>query len=315
LSSRAGAGCRALGGTLRGMSISSRPVRPYSEGESPGFQAHAPSSGCPDRRPTDLPTSGPGSRPAGAIRENERLLVQSYRNGREGRVVKTLAFAFGLCIAAVGAVGIVVPASLVWIAQYFVTSGAFVALAAVRIVLGLILISVAPMSRAPTGLRILGYVIVILGITTALTGLMETGELERSSTGGGTRDPGSCGSPAVSSSLSAASSPTPAPQRAALPAALPDRGLKLTGRLGAGARSTRPGRCQGGAGAPKTPARAASHTRRLSRAASHQQRKASPGVIHGQCRAAAPFSRPLRSESDYGVHAQLWETPAQESHA
>jgi hypothetical protein len=90
-------------------------------------------------------------------------------------VVKTLAFAFGLCIAAVGAVGIVVLARLVWIAQYFVTSGAFVALAAVRIALGLILISVAPTSRAPTGLRILGYVIVILGITTALTGLMETG--------------------------------------------------------------------------------------------------------------------------------------------
>jgi hypothetical protein len=90
-------------------------------------------------------------------------------------VVKTLAFVFGLCIGAVGAVGIFVLASLVWIAQYFVTSGAFFALAAVRIVFGLVLISVAPTSRAPTGLRILGYVIVTLGITTALTGLMETG--------------------------------------------------------------------------------------------------------------------------------------------
>jgi hypothetical protein len=74
-----------------------------------------------------------------------------------------------------GALGIVVPASFVWIAQYFATSGAFFALAAVRIVFGLILISVAQTSRAPTGLRILGYVIVILGITTALTGWMETG--------------------------------------------------------------------------------------------------------------------------------------------
>jgi hypothetical protein len=89
--------------------------------------------------------------------------------------VKTVAFVFSLGIAAVGAVGIVVPASLVWIAQHFVTSGAFFALAAGRIAFGLILISVAPTSRAPTGLRILGYVIVILGITTALTGLMETG--------------------------------------------------------------------------------------------------------------------------------------------
>jgi hypothetical protein len=89
--------------------------------------------------------------------------------------VKTLAFVFGLCISAVGAVGILAPSSLVWLAQYFVTSGAFYIIATVRIALGLILISVAPASRAPKALRALGYIIFILGIATALTGLMAIG--------------------------------------------------------------------------------------------------------------------------------------------
>ena len=86
--------------------------------------------------------------------------------------MKTLAFVCGLCISAVGVRGLVVPNSLVWIAQRFVTSDPFYALAVVRIAFGLILISVAPSSRAPKALRVLGYVIVVLGITTALTGFL-----------------------------------------------------------------------------------------------------------------------------------------------
>jgi hypothetical protein len=89
--------------------------------------------------------------------------------------MKTLAFVFGLCITAVAVVGILVPASLVWLAQRFATPGAFYGLAAVRIAFGLLLISVASASRAPKGLRVLGYVIAILGVTTALTGLTAIG--------------------------------------------------------------------------------------------------------------------------------------------
>jgi len=92
--------------------------------------------------------------------------------------VKTLAFVFGLCISAVGAVGILAPSSLVWLAQHFVTSGAFYVIATVRIAFGLILISVASASRAPKALRVLGYVILILGITTALTGLVAIGRAQ-----------------------------------------------------------------------------------------------------------------------------------------
>jgi len=82
--------------------------------------------------------------------------------------VKALAFVFGLCISAVGAVGILAPSGLVWLAQHSATPGAFYVIATVRIAFGLILISVASASRAPKALRVLGYVIVVLGITTAL---------------------------------------------------------------------------------------------------------------------------------------------------
>jgi hypothetical protein len=91
---------------------------------------------------------------------------------RTAGVVKTLAFLFGLGIAAVGAVGILMPTVLVWIANHFVTSGEFYVLAAVRVAFGLILISVAAASRTPNALRVLGYVILIAGITTALMGLV-----------------------------------------------------------------------------------------------------------------------------------------------
>jgi len=62
-------------------------------------------------------------------------------------VVKTVAFVFGLCIGPVGVIGILAPSGLVWLAQHFVTSGAFYVVATVRIAFGLILISVASASR------------------------------------------------------------------------------------------------------------------------------------------------------------------------
>ena len=86
--------------------------------------------------------------------------------------MKTLAFGVALVIMAVGAVGILVPSGLVWIAQHSVTSGAFYIIATVRVAFGLVLISVAPLSRAPRTLRVFGYFILIAGIATALIGLL-----------------------------------------------------------------------------------------------------------------------------------------------
>ena len=86
--------------------------------------------------------------------------------------MKTLAFLFGLCIASFGAIGILAPSGPLWIAQHFVNSGVFYVIGAVRVAFGLVLISVASVSRAPKTLRVLGCLILIAGITTALTGLV-----------------------------------------------------------------------------------------------------------------------------------------------
>jgi hypothetical protein len=56
-----------------------------------------------------------------------------------------------------------------------VTSGAFYAVGAVRVTIGVVLISVARESRAPKALRALGCVTLIAGITAALVGLLGIG--------------------------------------------------------------------------------------------------------------------------------------------
>jgi hypothetical protein len=80
----------------------------------------------------------------------------------------------GTCIATVGLSGLVAPSGLVWIAQHSVTSGVFYVIAAVRVAFGLVLVAAASASRAPSALRIMGYVIVIAGLVTGLTGLVQS---------------------------------------------------------------------------------------------------------------------------------------------
>ena len=91
--------------------------------------------------------------------------------------MKALAFAMGICIATVGIAGVAMPAVLFAIARFFADSGAiaFAGLAAVRISFGLILISVSPASCTPRALRIVGYLIVAAGISTAVTALTGAG--------------------------------------------------------------------------------------------------------------------------------------------
>jgi hypothetical protein len=86
--------------------------------------------------------------------------------------VTRLAFVLGGCIAAFGVGGLLAPSGLVWIAQHSATSGAFYLIAAVRVACGLVLVSAASASRAPRTLRIMGYVIVVAGLATALIGLV-----------------------------------------------------------------------------------------------------------------------------------------------
>jgi uncharacterized membrane protein YidH (DUF202 family) len=86
--------------------------------------------------------------------------------------VKNLAFVFAVLILATGVTGVFVPEVLVRITNHAITSDMFYVIATVRIGFGLILVSVASMSRAPRALKILGYVILIVGVATAVTGLV-----------------------------------------------------------------------------------------------------------------------------------------------
>jgi cell division protein FtsW (lipid II flippase) len=90
----------------------------------------------------------------------------------KGDTSKTLAFVLGLLIAAIGAVAVIAPASLAWIAERTVTPGAFYVVAVIRVAFGLVLISAASASRAPKTLRVLGWITLIAGIMTALMGLL-----------------------------------------------------------------------------------------------------------------------------------------------
>ncbi len=84
---------------------------------------------------------------------------------------KSIAFALGICIAAVGIAGLLSPDFLVWIARRFDTSASWLMLAAVRITVGALLITAAPLTRFPRGLRVLGAVIFAVAILTLLAGV------------------------------------------------------------------------------------------------------------------------------------------------
>ena len=86
--------------------------------------------------------------------------------------MKTLAFVVGCLIAAVGAVGILAPSGLVWIADHAVTAAVLYVIATVRVACGFLLIAVASGSRAPKTLRVVGSLLLLAGITTGLMGLV-----------------------------------------------------------------------------------------------------------------------------------------------
>jgi len=78
--------------------------------------------------------------------------------------VKTLAFVIGLCIIAVGAIGILTPSALVWVAQRFGTPVKWYAIGAVRVAFGVLLLSVAKASRAPRTLRVVAFIPLVAGL-------------------------------------------------------------------------------------------------------------------------------------------------------
>lgn len=85
--------------------------------------------------------------------------------------MKAVALVFGVFVAAVGLVGVVAPDALLRIGEYLATPGWIYISSALRVAFGLVLIRVAPVSRAPTALRVLGVITLIAGLITPFVGV------------------------------------------------------------------------------------------------------------------------------------------------
>lgn len=78
--------------------------------------------------------------------------------------MKALAFVAGLGMLAVGEIGLLMPSTLVWIAQRFGTPLQWYAIGAVRVAFGVLLLSVAATSRAPRTLRVVAFIPLLAGL-------------------------------------------------------------------------------------------------------------------------------------------------------
>ena len=85
--------------------------------------------------------------------------------------MKILAFVIGLCIIAVGAVDILTPSGLVWIAHRAAAPADLYAIAAIRVAFGALLLSVASTSRAPRTLRAVAVIPLAAAVATPFVGV------------------------------------------------------------------------------------------------------------------------------------------------
>jgi hypothetical protein len=84
--------------------------------------------------------------------------------------MRLLGFLVAFLLAVIGLTGVIAPDCLMMIGRHSVTPVGLCIVAALRISIGLVLARAAPISRAPTTLRILGVIAVIAGVATLLVG-------------------------------------------------------------------------------------------------------------------------------------------------
>jgi hypothetical protein len=85
--------------------------------------------------------------------------------------MRIVAFTLSVAVAVLGGIGIVAPSALLSVAEFFLTRPGLWLAAALRVVLGVTLFLVAPDSRFPRALRVIGVLIVVAGVATPLIGL------------------------------------------------------------------------------------------------------------------------------------------------
>ena len=85
--------------------------------------------------------------------------------------MRLVGFLVAFLVALVGLTGVVAPDFLLTLGRHSVTPVGLCLVAALRISLGLVLASVAPLSRTPTTFRILGVIAVLAGVATLFVGV------------------------------------------------------------------------------------------------------------------------------------------------
>jgi hypothetical protein len=88
--------------------------------------------------------------------------------------MRYLALLVAMLVVLVGITGVIAPDSLFAIGRYVVTPAGLYAIAVARIVVGIVLIMAAPLSRAPRLLRGLGGLVMLAGLMTPLFGVERT---------------------------------------------------------------------------------------------------------------------------------------------
>jgi hypothetical protein len=91
--------------------------------------------------------------------------------------MKILALAIGVLIILFGLTALVWPEGLLRMGQYSLTQTGLYVIAALRIAIGLVLFLAATGSRAPRTLRVIGILVCVLGVVTALVTLEWAREL------------------------------------------------------------------------------------------------------------------------------------------
>jgi len=84
------------------------------------------------------------------------------------KILKLLTTAVCLAMAVLGIVGVTAPTLLLQLAQFLLLPPAIYWVAVIRVAFGVLLFLVAPASRLPRTLRVVGAVIVVAGLVTPL---------------------------------------------------------------------------------------------------------------------------------------------------
>lgn len=87
------------------------------------------------------------------------------------RPLNVAVASIGVVIAGVGVVGVLAPSLLLDLGRSLLSSNGLYAVAAIRVAFGVLLLLVAPLSRMPRALRVIGAVIILNGLVTPFFGV------------------------------------------------------------------------------------------------------------------------------------------------